>query len=182
MGFVCFFTLLILLLMIIHIGIINEGADFQLLTIPGEKEDNGGQLEEPTPIFNPPLSDNPIFSLAAVASQNPPSPPNSSCTNALPPTLPASLCKDPAFTGQLLQTRRKIIHVVLFGFEVSLLKEPCLSRRRRRCIHQNRSVVLFKVNVRFDWFFVPGGHLGDPPEGDGGSCRSLLSSWGDPHA
>ena len=129
MGFVCFFTLLILLLMIIHIGIINEGADFQLLTIPGEKEDNGGQLEEPTPIFNPPLSDNPIFSLAAVASQNPPSPSNSSCTNALPPPLPASLCKDPAFTGQLLQTRRKIIHVVLFGFEVSLLKEPCLSRR-----------------------------------------------------
>ena len=143
--FVCFFTSLLLLLLMIHVVTINEGAsqvpqpipreldfhnksggdlvsegeDFQLLSIPGEKEDDAGHWEVSIPFFNPPLSDNPIFSLAAVASQSPPSPPNSSCT--LPPILLESLCKDPAFTGQLLQRRRKIVHVVLFGFEVSLL-------------------------------------------------------------
>ena len=139
--FVCFFTSLLLLLLMIHVVTINEGAsqvpqtiprelDFHKsggdpvskvadLSIPGGKEDNAGQWEASIPFFNPPLSDNPIFSLAAVASQSPPSPPNSSCT--LPSILLESLCKDPAFTGQLLQRRRKIVHVVLFGFEVSLL-------------------------------------------------------------
>ena len=126
-GFVCFLFLLLLLLLIIHIGIINEDADFPLpMAIGGEIEDSERESEE-DPVkrvcFNPPLSDNPIFSLAAVASQDPSSPPNSSCTlPAIPPSLIASPCKDPAFSGQILQKPRRIIHVILFGFEVSILE------------------------------------------------------------
>ena len=123
-GFLCFLFLLLLLLLIIHIGVINE--DFPL-SIPKGIQYGERQIEEAvTPCFNPPLSDNPIFSLAAVASQDPTSPPNASCTSAsaIPPTSP---CKDPAFTGQLLQRRRRIIHVILFGFEVTiLLSNYCL--------------------------------------------------------
>ena len=121
--FLCFLFLLLLLLLIIHIGVINE--DFALpMAIPREIQYGERQMEEAeTPCFNPPLSDNPIFSLAAVASQDPTSPPNTSCTSAStkPPALLASPCKDPAFTGQLLQRRRRIIHVILFGFEVTIL-------------------------------------------------------------
>lgn len=132
-GFICFLFLLLLLLLIIYISMINEDADFPfLVALPREIRDSERKLEPAvTPCFNPPLSDNPIFSLAAVASLDPTSPPNSSCTAAatFPPILPSLLkapCKDPAFTGRLLQRRRRIIHVILFGFEVtlfSLLKE-----------------------------------------------------------
>ena len=126
-GFLCFLFLLLLLLLIIHIGVINE--DFPL-SIPKGIQYGERQMEEAvTPCFNPPLSDNPIFSLAAVASQDPTSPPNTSCTSdsTKPPALLASPCKDPAFTGQLLQNRRRIIHVILFGFEVTiLLSNYCL--------------------------------------------------------
>ena len=87
--------------------------------------------------FSPPLSDHPIPSLAAVASLPPPSPPNSSCKA---PTLPLSpSCKDPAFTGKQLPRKRKIVHMILFGFEVDT---P---------IH---------IAVAL------GGHIGDPPKGD----------------
>ena len=61
-------------------------------------------MEQPV-CFSPPLSDHPIPSLAAVAS--------------LPP-LPS--CSDPAFTGKVLPTRRKIVHMILFGFEVDTLE------------------------------------------------------------
>ena len=67
--------------------------------------------------FSPPLSDHPISSLAAVASLAPPSPPNSSCT--IPPLPSAPSCEDPAFTGKLLPRKRKIVHMILFSFEVT---------------------------------------------------------------
>ena len=73
--FVCFFTSLLLLLLMIHVVTINEGAsqvpqpipreldfhnksggdlvsegeDFQLLSIPGEKEDDAGHWEVSIP-------------------------------------------------------------------------------------------------------------------------------------
>ena len=122
-GFICFLFLLLLLLLIIHICMISEDADFPfLVALPSEIKDSERKLEPAViPCFNPPLSDNPIFSLAAVASLNPTSPPNSSCNAAatIPPTLLVAPCKDPAFTGKLLQRRRRIIHVILFGFEVT---------------------------------------------------------------
>ena len=66
--------------------------------------------------FSPPLSDHPIPSLAAVASLAPSSPPNSSCQR---PPLPLSpSCKDSAFTGKLLPRKRRIVHMILFSFEV----------------------------------------------------------------
>ena len=69
--------------------------------------------------FSPPLSDHPISSLAAVASLSPSSPPNSSCQ---PPLLPSSpSCKDSAFTGKQLPRKRKIAHMILFSFEVTLV-------------------------------------------------------------
>ena len=120
-GFLCFLFLLLALLLIIHIGVINE--DF-LLPVAISKEIRDGERhtnEAVSPCFDPPLSDNSIFSLASVASQNPASPPNASCTSAsTTPRPPASPCKDPAFTGQLLPKRRRIIHVILFGFEVTI--------------------------------------------------------------
>ena len=67
--------------------------------------------------FSPPLTDHPISSLAAVASLAPPSPPNSSCTRPHLPLSPS--CKDPAFTGKLLPKKRKIVHMILFSFEVT---------------------------------------------------------------
>ena len=121
-GFLCILFILLLLLLIIHISVINE--DFPL---PISREIHEGENhtdEAVTRCFDPPLSDNPIFSLAAVASQDPTSPPNASCTtgaSANPPALLASPCKDPAFTDQLLPKRRRIIHVILFGFEVTIL-------------------------------------------------------------
>ena len=69
--------------------------------------------------FSPALSDNPIPSLAAVASLPPPDPPNTTCS---PPRLPLQpTCSDSAFTGQLLPHPRKIVHMILFAFEVCLI-------------------------------------------------------------
>jgi hypothetical protein len=71
--------------------------------------------------FSPPLSDAPIPSLAAVASLPPPAAPAPACL--APPPLPAPpACTDTAFTGELLPQRRKIVHMILFAFEVDTLE------------------------------------------------------------
>ena len=69
------------------------------------------------PCFSPPLSDHPISSLAAIASLPPPSPPNSSCQRPPLPSPPS--CRDSAFTGKQLARKRRIVHMILFSFEVS---------------------------------------------------------------
>ena len=86
-----------------------------------EKRTHGNNEEEGNDktCFSPPLSDHPISSLAAVASLPPPSPPNSSCTIPSLPSTPS--CQDPAFTGKLLARKRKIVHMILFSFEVTLV-------------------------------------------------------------
>ena len=82
-----------------------------------DQDDSTEETSDET-CFSPPLSDQPISSLAAVASLAPPSPPNSSCKR---PPLPLSpSCKDSAFTGKLLPRKRKIVHMILFSFEVTV--------------------------------------------------------------
>ena len=83
------------------------------------KRDNDDLKEEVSDetCFSPPLSDDPISSLAAVASLAPPSPPNSSCQRPPLPSNPS--CKDSAFTGKQLPRKRKIVHMLLFSFEVT---------------------------------------------------------------
>ena len=64
-----------------------------------------------------PITDSAIHSLAAVAAFPPPVAPSASCSL---PSLPSSpVCKDPAFTGAVLPKSRRIVLMLLFGFEVS---------------------------------------------------------------
>ena len=68
--------------------------------------------------LNPPLSDNPVTSLAALAALPPPIPPFPSCQ---PPPLPTEpICNDTAFSGQQLDKPRKLALMLMFGFEVDL--------------------------------------------------------------
>ena len=63
-----------------------------------------------------PITDSAIHSLAAVAAFPPPVAPSASCSL---PSLPSSpVCKDPAFTGAVLPKSRRIVLMLLFGFEV----------------------------------------------------------------
>ena len=72
------------------------------------------------PRLSPPLSNNPVTSLAALAALPPPVPPSPSC-HPPPLTSPPS-CTDPAFSGQLLAKPRKLALMLLFGFEVDTLE------------------------------------------------------------
>ena len=63
-----------------------------------------------------PITDSAIPSLAAVAAFPPPVAPSKSCS--LPPLPSSPNCKDPAFTGTVLPKPRKIVLMLLFGFEV----------------------------------------------------------------
>ena len=119
--------------------------------------------------FSPPLSDDPISSLAAVASLEPPARPNSSC--APPPPSASPSCKDPAFTGKLLPEKRKLVHMILFGFEVIICsrhEETYFCPSYFGIISANKCCYL-------------GGHFGDPPKRDGRFCRPLLSRRGNPN-
>jgi len=70
--------------------------------------------------LNPPLSDNPVTSLAALAAVPPPIPPSPSCQ---PPPLPTEpICNDTAFSGQRLDKPRKLALMLMFGFEVDTLE------------------------------------------------------------
>ena len=80
------------------------------------RDDNFKEEGNDETCFSPPLSDHPISSLAAVASLAPTSPPNSFCLRLPLPLSPA--CNDSAFTGKLLPRKRKIVHMILFSFEV----------------------------------------------------------------
>ena len=64
-----------------------------------------------------PITDSAIPSLAAVAAFPPPVVPSKSCS--LPPLPSSPNCKDPAFTGTVLPKPRRIVLMLLFGFEVS---------------------------------------------------------------
>ena len=70
---------------------------------------------------SPPISNNPISSLASLASLPPPIPPSPTC---LPPTLPLvpSCDNQTGLTGELLTTPRQLVLIILFGFEVDTLE------------------------------------------------------------
>ena len=71
-------------------------------------------------LLDPPLSKNPITSLAALAALPPPVPPSPSCR---PPPLPTEpICNDTAFSGQRLDKPRKLALMLMFGFEVDTLE------------------------------------------------------------
>ena len=102
------------------------------------------EWEEEEICFSPPLSDDPIPSLAAVASLEPPSSPSPSCA---PPTLPPfPSCKDPAFTGKLLPKKRKLVHMILFGFEVIL--------NLYFFTNQDINIFLQICSVLYSWFDI----------------------------
>ena len=82
---------------------------------PSPEEDRSWQAS-----LNPPLSENPVTSLAALAAFPPPVPPSLSCS---PPPLPSNpICNDTAFSGQQLQKPRKLALMLMFGFEVDTLE------------------------------------------------------------
>ena len=82
---------------------------------PAPEEDRSWQAS-----LNPPLSDNPVTSLAALAAFPPSVPPNLSCR---PPNLPSNpTCNDTAFSGHQLQKPRKLALMLMFGFEVDTLE------------------------------------------------------------
>ena len=80
------------------------------------KQDRDEREREWKSDFLLPITDSAIPALAAVAAFPPPVAPSTSCS---PPPLPSSpSCKDPAFTGTVLPKPRRIVLMLLFGFEV----------------------------------------------------------------
>ena len=72
------------------------------------------------PYYDPPLSDHPIPSLAAVSAIPPPMQSDPTCH---PPPLPAyPECDEPGLTGDRLHNPRKLVLMVLFSFEVDTLE------------------------------------------------------------
>ena len=110
--------------------------------------------------FNPPLSDDPT-SLAAVPSLEPPTAVNPSCAPPTFPPLPS--CQDPAFTGKLQPKKMKLIHMILFGFEV--ICAIFGQSEEEKVSGSGRS----------------GGHFGDPSKRDGWLCWPVFPVGGHPH-
>lgn len=74
-----------------------------------------------TPDYDPPISDDPVSSLAAISAIPPPVSVNSSCHP--PPLPPVPDCdNDPGLTGEHLQNPRKLVLMTLFSFEADTLE------------------------------------------------------------
>ena len=74
-----------------------------------------------TPDYDPPISDDPVSSLAAISAIPPPVSVNSSCHP--PPLPPVPDCdNDPGLTGEHLQQPRKLVLMTLFSFEADTLE------------------------------------------------------------
>jgi len=82
---------------------------------PPPEEDRSWQAS-----LSPPLSDNPVASLAALAAFPPPVPPSLTCHPTPLPSKP--ICNDTAFSGDLLEKPRKLALMLMFGFEVDTLE------------------------------------------------------------
>ena len=80
------------------------------------KRDRDQRERESKSDFLLPITDSAIPSLAAVAAFPPPVPPSNSCS--IPPLPSNPTCNDPAFTGTVLPKPRRIVLMLLFGFEV----------------------------------------------------------------
>ena len=80
------------------------------------KQDRDQREKEWKSDFLLPITNSAIPTLAAVAAFPPPLPPSNSCS--IPPLPSKPICKDPAFTGTVLPKPRRIVLMLLFGFEV----------------------------------------------------------------
>ena len=79
------------------------------------------EFEKDEDVLKMSISEDPIFSLSALASLSPPSAVNPSCTPPSLPTIPS--CSDQTgLTGRLLDHPRKVILMMLFSFEVDVLE------------------------------------------------------------
>ena len=67
------------------------------------------------------ITENPILSLASLSALSPPISPHPSCS---PPTLPPipSCAGQPGLTGERLAHERKVVLMMMFGFEVDTLE------------------------------------------------------------
>ena len=77
-------------------------------------------LEVSLPETNPPISSDPVSTLAGLAALAPPAPINESCLRPPLPLAPA--CMDSAFSGEPLIRPRKLVLMLLLGFEVDTLE------------------------------------------------------------
>ena len=77
-------------------------------------------FEEPLPQTSPPISSDPVSTLAGLAALAPPAPINESCPRPPLPRVPA--CLDSAFSGEALTRPRKLALMLLLGFEVDTLE------------------------------------------------------------
>ena len=77
-------------------------------------------FEEPLPQTSPPISKDPVSTLAGLAALAPPAPINESCPRPPLPRVPA--CLDSAFSGEALIRPRKLALMLLLGFEVDTLE------------------------------------------------------------
>ena len=77
-------------------------------------------LEVPLPQTSPPISSDPVSTLAGLAAISPPVPINDTCLRPALPLVPA--CTDSAFSGEPMVRPRKLVLMLLFGFEVDTLE------------------------------------------------------------
>ena len=68
-----------------------------------------------------PYTDNPILSLSSLAALSPHSSPNQSCSPPILPPLP-SCTGQPGLSGERLSKPRKVVLMMMFGFEVDTLE------------------------------------------------------------
>ena len=129
---------------------LEQWEDLEKMLREKLKQDRDEREKEWESDFLLPIIDSAIPSLAAVAAFPPPVPPSNSCS--LPPLPSSPICNDTAFTGTLLPKPRRIVLMLLFGFEVFF--NPFLS------------------SVDID---MPGGHLGGDVEGGVGLGGQDLS-------
>ena len=68
-----------------------------------------------------PYTDNPVISLSSLAALSPHSSPHPACS---PPTLPPipSCGGQPGLTGEILPSERRVVLMMMFGFEVDTLE------------------------------------------------------------
>merc|ERR1712018_170001 len=86
-----------------------------ILRRPPPEEDRSWQAN-----LSPPLSDNPVTSLAALAALPPQVPASLTCRPTPLPSKP--ICNDTAFSGNKLEKPRKLALMLMFGFEVDTLE------------------------------------------------------------
>jgi len=95
-------------------------ATFLLFVLIRHPQSLNISLEVPLPETSPPISSDPVSTLAGLGAIAPPVPINESCLRPPLPRVPA--CMDSAFSGEPLIRPRKLALMLLLGFEVDTLE------------------------------------------------------------